>query len=213
MSRRGVAAVEQLAVRWGMFATNDVASAWDRDQRRPHSRHREIKTALESLLGLMRRSPDGNRALRTGSLRLGLAEDAVLRLLQAVGLVRFEPPALVMEADAFRELSDMNGVSRGVSEEELWSILEAQRIRGRNAEEFVVEYERHRLHSAGCFDLEQLVDRVSRSDTGAGFDILSFEEDGKERYIEVKSSTDSRTQFYWSSTEKSFAELRGDAYW
>lgn len=174
---------------------------------------REIKTALESLLGLMRRLPDGNRTLRTGSLRLGIAEDAVLRLLQAVGLVRFEPPALVMEADAFMELSDMNGVSRGVSEEELWSILEAQRIRGRDAEKFVVEYERHRLHSAGRFDLEQLVDRVSRLDTGAGFDILSFEEDGNERYIEVKSSTRSTTQFYWSSREKSFAQLHGDAYW
>ena len=60
---------------------------------------------------------------------------------------------------------------------------------GAAGEVFVLRYEIARLSAAGQDRLAANVERVSatRGD-GLGFDILSFEEDGRERLIEVKTT-------------------------
>lgn len=66
---------------------------------------------------------------------------------------------------------------------------EANRKLGRAGEQWVIEFEQQRLTAAGHPELFQRLDWVSDSQgDGAGFDILSFEEDARERFIEVKTT-------------------------
>lgn len=57
------------------------------------------------------------------------------------------------------------------------------------------------------------MERVSATDVSAGYDIRSFEDDGNIRHIEVKSSTNSHILFYWSSSERCFAQEHRLSYW
>lgn len=68
--------------------------------------------------------------------------------------------------------------------------LEArQRVLGQRGEELVVSWERDRLISLGEHRLASKVEHTSgvRGD-GLGFDVLSFEQDGRQRLIEVKTT-------------------------
>ena len=68
---------------------------------------------------------------------------------------------------------------------------EAQnRSLGLAGEEFVVQFEHWRLNALGEHKLADKVDHVSQSKgDGLGYDVLSFDADGKERFIEVKTTT------------------------
>ena len=65
----------------------------------------------------------------------------------------------------------------------------ANRDLGRRGEEFVVEFERKRLHDGGRRDLVSRVEWTAqiRGD-GAGYDVQSFNADGSTRLIEVKTT-------------------------
>jgi hypothetical protein len=65
----------------------------------------------------------------------------------------------------------------------------ANRYLGRRGEEFVMEFERRRLHDAGQRDLVKRLEWTSqvRGD-GAGYDVQSFNPDGTPRLIEVKTT-------------------------
>lgn len=74
---------------------------------------------------------------------------------------------------------------------------------GLAGEEFVVEFEHWRLIALGQQRLADKVDHVSKSKgDGLGYDVLSFDADGKERFIEVKTTTFGRdTPFFVSRGE------------
>ncbi len=56
-------------------------------------------------------------------------------------------------------------------------------------EQFVLEFEKKRLQEAGKAKLANGIEHISReSGDGAGYDILSFNEDGSARFIEVKTT-------------------------
>lgn len=85
---------------------------------------------------------------------------------------------------------------------------------GKQGEELVLEHERIRLLTAGRNDLERKLEWTSevRGD-GAGYDIRSFELDGTERLIEVKTTNGSAlTPFFLSENERAFSEERPDAF-
>jgi hypothetical protein len=65
----------------------------------------------------------------------------------------------------------------------------ANRDLGRRGEEFVLEFERRRLHDDGMRDLAQQVEWTAqvRGD-GAGYDVQSFNSDRTHRLIEVKTT-------------------------
>lgn len=65
----------------------------------------------------------------------------------------------------------------------------ANRDLGRRGEEFVLEFERRRLHEGGRPDLVPRIEWTAhiRGD-GAGYDIESFNVDGSTRLIEVKTT-------------------------
>lgn len=74
---------------------------------------------------------------------------------------------------------------------------------GKAGEAFVVDVERKRLAEAERDDLAQRVRWVADLDgDGAGYDVLSFNPDGGERLIEVKTTNGAaRTPFFLSRTE------------
>ncbi|QJD59505.1 DUF3883 domain-containing protein [Pseudomonas sp. gcc21] len=66
---------------------------------------------------------------------------------------------------------------------------EANRKLGRAGEQWVIGYEQQRLSELGHPELFQRLDWVADiQGDGAGFDILSFEDDARERFIEVKTT-------------------------
>ena len=99
------------------------------------------------------------------------------------------------------------------SEEDMWQSLKQTNLRARAAEKYVVEYEQSRLQVAGRNDLSKLVKRVSEYNVSAGYDVRSFDSDGSTRYIEVKSATNLRIQFFWSTAEMQFAKKHCSEYW
>jgi hypothetical protein len=75
---------------------------------------------------------------------------------------------------------------------------------GRAGEEFVLTVEKKRLEKLRRPDLLKKVRWVSAEDgDGSGYDILSFELDGRERLIEVKTTNGAaRTPFFLSENER-----------
>jgi hypothetical protein len=86
---------------------------------------------------------------------------------------------------------------------------------GRRAEELVLTHERDRLRDGGRDDLASQIVHVSAIEgDAAGYDIRSFELDGRARYIEVKATEgDASTSFFISANEVAFSEQRTDSYY
>lgn len=85
---------------------------------------------------------------------------------------------------------------------------------GRDGEELVLHFELERLKQFERPDLVKKVRWVSQEDgDGAGYDILSFDEKGKERFLEVKTTVGPDvTPFYITRNELSFSSERADAF-
>jgi hypothetical protein len=85
---------------------------------------------------------------------------------------------------------------------------------GRAGEEFVVGFERRRLERAGRDDLARDVRWVSDVDgDGYGYDVQSFETDGHERLLEIKTTCgNERTPFWMSKRECDVAAEKRDIY-
>ena len=79
---------------------------------------------------------------------------------------------------------------------------------GRAGELFVVELEARRLHTAGKKALSERVEHVAASQgDGLGYDVHSFEVDGRDRLIEVKTTAFGElTPFYVSRNELARSE-------
>jgi hypothetical protein len=86
---------------------------------------------------------------------------------------------------------------------------------GQAGELLVMEYEAYRLHSAGQKRLAERIEHVSRvQGDGLGYDVLSFEENGRERLIEVKTTSFAReTPFFASNNEVRVARERAEQYY
>lgn len=85
---------------------------------------------------------------------------------------------------------------------------------GLAGELFVLEFEARRLHAAGQKRLADKVEHISKTiGDGLGFDILSFEPSGKERFIEVKTTAFAETTpFFISSNELSFSSENAEQF-
>jgi uncharacterized protein DUF3883 len=83
---------------------------------------------------------------------------------------------------------------------------------GDHGESFVFKHEKERLRKLGKLSLASKIEWVSRRAIGKGYDILSYEEDGTPRYIEVKASTGRGRTFLMSDNEWQFARRAKRAY-
>lgn len=96
-----------------------------------------------------------------------------------------------------------------------YAAIEARnRALGLAGELAVADLEYRRLVEAGKTHLARRIDHVSKTrGDGDGFDILSFEESGKEKLIEVKTTRSrAETPFFVSSNELKVSRERADVY-
>lgn len=85
---------------------------------------------------------------------------------------------------------------------------------GKAGEKFVLNYERWRLIELGVGQLADKVQHVSETlGDGLGYDVLSFEPDGRERFVEVKTTAfGETTPFFVSSNEVRFARAQNERF-
>lgn len=90
----------------------------------------------------------------------------------------------------------------------------ANRALGAAGELLVVEYEQHRLWDAGKKRLSNRVEHVANTKgDGLGYDVLSFDENGAERFIEVKTTAfGDLTPFFITRNEVRFSEEERDHF-
>lgn len=84
---------------------------------------------------------------------------------------------------------------------------QANRAVGKSGEQIALEFERWRLTRAGKEGLADKIEWVSQTQgDGLGFDILSRNENGTDRYIEVKSTKLTKeAPFYFTAREHDFS--------
>lgn len=85
---------------------------------------------------------------------------------------------------------------------------------GLAGEEFALRFEQWRLSQLGSGQFaEQVVHVSKREGDGLGYDIRSFEPDGRERFIEVKTTGfGERTPFFVSSNELAFSKSNAERF-
>lgn len=122
-----------------------------------------------------------------------------------------EPPPKDKPAGQSRSIASVIYNPAGVNYLE----REAQNQKLGNAgEEFIINFERARLIRAGRGSLADRIERVSETQgPSAGFDILSCEENGKDRFIEVKTTKYGKnTPFFVTRNELAFSQKHSSRY-
>jgi hypothetical protein len=117
------------------------------------------------------------------------------------------PPPTLSNQPPPEELEKMLAIARKV---DVAGRDERNRALGRAGEERILFHERAILRDNGRDDLARKVRWVSEEDgDGAGYDIASFDPDGRERLIEVKTTNGwERTPFFISRNELAVADER-----
>jgi hypothetical protein len=130
-------------------------------------------------------------------------------------------PTQVVVTYDLRDLVPYESNTQKITRQRRTGFVDFEEIHKRNStngskgEELVLKEERAHLDSIGRSDLAQKVKRISIDDTYAGYDILSFDDKGNEKFIEVKSSITPRSKefsFHLSANEKRIAETTENYY-
>lgn len=118
-----------------------------------------------------------------------------------------DPPTLPTFQDAIREPKPLERWLRQARVIDYFEREARNRSLGDAGEELAEAIEKSRLQAAGHSDLADRVERVSKTrGDGAGFDLLSFETDGRERFIEVKTTSFAKeTPFQVTISEVTFS--------
>src|SRR5699024_7966680 len=90
------------------------------------------------------------------------------------------------------------------------SINQRRSLIGETGERKVMQYEKDRLKNS---QHRESIEHVSKDNDGEGYDIMSFEENGDPRYIEVKTTTSiNNADFYLTRNELETME-KHENYW
>jgi len=118
------------------------------------------------------------------------------------------PPPLLLGAQKTPRLNQLVRKFDPVERDRL------NRALGRAGEEFVLQVERERLSNAGMRQLARKVRWITEEEgDGAGYDILSFDQSGQKRLIEVKTTNGvATTPFFLSRNEHATAAARADQW-
>jgi hypothetical protein len=158
------------------------------------------QTSLEDAVARWFRSHPGWDAL---GLRPGSAS-GLSHLAEGAGLF-FGPPPTVRNAPLSKGELQKQATARKF---DVAGRDARNRALGQAGEELVLRYERSQLRNSGRSDLAGQIRWVSRDEgDGAGYDIASFEPDGRDRLIEVKTTNGwERTPFHISRNELAVAD-------
>ncbi|QYN58286.1 DUF3883 domain-containing protein [Lactobacillus panisapium] len=79
---------------------------------------------------------------------------------------------------------------------------------GSEGEDFIIKYEKKRVSNFAPNDTDRIFHLSEEVGDGAGYDIISLEDDGRNRYIEVKTTKGGlKVPFYMSQNEKDYFDL------
>jgi len=179
--------------------------------------HKKIGQIIRNLFAACSLSKDGfpfisSDTIRTASERIKW----VMYLLQELDVLSWDGYRFYLNKSKLRYVDSSMLKIIALDESTLEDILLFQKEVARAAEDFVVEWEKHRLEFQGDESLIKLVRRVSSENVNMGYDIVSVDggkEGDTDRFIEVKSSCGTRVSFYWSSNEIDCARKLGKNYW
>jgi hypothetical protein len=140
-----------------------------------------------------------------------MARAAAMPALREDSVLWIDPPPTHRNVPPPDELEQMMAVARKF---DVAGRDDRNRALGRAGEERVLAHERATLAGAGRQDLAHRVQWVADEiGDGAGYDIASFQPDGRERLIEVKTTNGwERTPFHISRNELAVADARRDAW-
>ncbi|MDB4001839.1 DUF3883 domain-containing protein [Oceanospirillaceae bacterium] len=144
------------------------------------------------------------------------SEIDVNNFILVTGIVSFIPPIMYLGRypyiDGLKYTPPVGNLGCGV----LWRAYYAERDArnrdlGLKGELLVLEFEKARLYTIGLKGLAELVRHVSvQEGNGAGYDILSFDDLGRKKYIEVKATRGGlSTDCFISPNELAFAKSKG----
>jgi hypothetical protein len=123
------------------------------------------------------------------------------------------PPRLPVTDDPDVEPESPARRRRSMTPSQLKAMLKRKEEMGFLGEEFAIQYERRRLRRLGRADLAARIVWISQRNVSEGYDIRSFEADGTERCIEVKSTVGTSTSFQMSLGEMDVATQLSDRYY
>jgi hypothetical protein len=125
---------------------------------------------------------------------------------------------LIVSAPVIRRSEDKSKTvqdryRRGVKRDYL-ALEQHNRALGKSGEEYVLRYEQYRLNELGAGKLADRIEHVaSTRGDGLGFDVLSFESNGMERLIEVKTTSFGlEAPFYISRAELDVSREKAEFY-
>ena len=125
---------------------------------------------------------------------------------------RNRQPAVSKNAIEAFERGSVPRKKRKITPEELLKIKLIMEENGRLGEEYVLNAERARLRRAKRPKLAAKIRWVSQESVAEGYDIISFEESGVERFIEVKATAGRQNTFEMSDNEWQVACRLGERY-
>jgi hypothetical protein len=130
--------------------------------------------------------------------RAAVQQPAVMPMLADFSKVKLEAPQKKLRVAESEAAPLLRAVKRDYLEREALN-----QSLGLAGEQFVLRYEHWRLIELGHRRLADRVEHVSQSQgDGLGYDVLSFEGDGRERFIEVKTTSfGQQTPFFVSRGE------------
>lgn len=139
------------------------------------------------------------------------ADDVSMSRVRDDHVLWIGPPPTVSNAPPPDELEQMLAVARRF---DAAARDERNRALGKAGELCVLKHERATLAAANRHDLAEKVRWVADLDgDGAGYDILSFEPDGRERLLEVKTTNGwERTPFHITRNELAVADARREKW-
>lgn len=176
------------------------------------SGYKPLRNYQNILFEIVSNRMDGSQDI-VDLVRTQVAEPAVVPRIENILVTQVDPPTI--DADVRRDRrTQIRERSPGRRKVDYLAMEAHNRSLGSAGEDFVVRFEVARLTHAGKDRLAGRVERVSETrGDGLGFDVLSFEVSGKERFIEVKTTAyGSLTPFYVTKGEVEKSRAENDRY-
>lgn len=136
--------------------------------------------------------------------------DTVVAKSKACPIEKYIPKASAIRAFEDNDIPKLRAAN--LTPEQFQAIRKICDENGLLGEQYVLETERKRLRKLGREDLASLVEWTSQISVNHGYDIHSFEEDGEDRLIEVKSTSGTGKSFDISINEWETAKEYGVKY-
>jgi len=144
-----------------------------------------------------------------------LIEQFLITLLRTLSLIyenSEEEDIYYLSNKLYPVLDKIITVKQPYSEEDFLEKLEKQREIGELGEKIVLDFEKARVKKF-ALDLVKKIRHISKEYIDCGYDILSFNEDRSQRYIEVKSTNSNHKRFFISQNELKISREIGENYW